>query len=68
MISACSFYILYAQCNVTPTKVMDVCICVVLCVGSAALRRADPPSKESYRPCKKYYKTEVEAKAQQRAV
>jgi hypothetical protein len=27
------------------------CVCAVLCVGSAALRRTDPPSKESYRLC-----------------
>jgi hypothetical protein len=40
---------------------------VVLCAG-AALRRADPPSKEPYLLCKKDYETEEEAKAQQRAV
>jgi hypothetical protein len=27
------------------------CVCVGLCAGGAALRRADPPSKESYRLC-----------------
>jgi hypothetical protein len=32
------------------------------------LRRADHQSKESCRPSKKYYETEVEAKAQQSAV
>jgi hypothetical protein len=32
------------------------------------LRRADPPSKESYRLCKKDYETEEEPRAQQRAV
>jgi hypothetical protein len=37
-------------------------------VPVAALRRADPPSKKSYRLCKKDYETEEEAKAQQRAV
>jgi hypothetical protein len=39
-----------------PTWDMDVCVylfcvCVVLCVGREALRRADPPSKEFYRMC-----------------
>jgi hypothetical protein len=34
----------------------------------AALRLADPPSKESYGLCKNDYKTEEEARAQQRAV
>jgi hypothetical protein len=37
-------------------------------VQIAALRRADPLSKESYRLYKKDYETEEEAKAQQRAV
>jgi hypothetical protein len=39
-----------------PTQGMDVrcvcaffCVCVVLCLGIEALRRADHPSKESYR-------------------
>jgi hypothetical protein len=32
------------------------------------LRRADPPSKESYCLCIKDYETEEEARAQQRAV
>jgi hypothetical protein len=55
-----------------PTQGMDVSVClfcvyVVLCVGSA-LRRADPPSKGSYRLCKKHYEAEEEARAQQRAV
>jgi hypothetical protein len=40
-------------------------VCVVLCVGSAALRRADPASKESYRLCKNDYETEEEARAQE---
>ena len=39
------------------------CVCVVLC-----LAKADPPSKESFRLCKKYYVTEENARAQQRAV
>jgi hypothetical protein len=34
----------------------------------AALRRTDPPSKESYRLCKKDYGIEEEARPQQRAV
>jgi hypothetical protein len=43
--------------GLSPTWVMDVCVrlfCVwaVLYVQVAALRRADPPSKESYRLCK----------------
>jgi hypothetical protein len=37
-------------------------------VQVAALRRADLPSKGSYRLCKKDYETEIEARAQQRAV
>jgi hypothetical protein len=42
---------------------------VLSCVQVAALRRADPPSKESYRLCKKEdCETEEEAMAQQRAV
>jgi hypothetical protein len=49
-----------------PTQGMDVF--VLFCVYVAALRRADPPSKESYRLCKKDYETEEEARAQQRAV
>jgi hypothetical protein len=41
-----------------PTSGVDICvclfcICVVLCVQVAALRLADPPSKESYRLCKR---------------
>jgi hypothetical protein len=32
------------------------------------LRRADSPSKEPYRLCKKDYETEEEARAQERAV
>jgi hypothetical protein len=34
----------------------------------AALRRADHPSKDSYRLCKKDYETEEGARAQQMAV
>jgi hypothetical protein len=41
---------------------------VLFCVYVAALQRADPPFKESYRLCKKDYVTEEEAMAQQRAV
>jgi hypothetical protein len=41
-----------------PTWGMDVCVrlfcvCAVLCVQVAALRRVDPPYKESYLLCKK---------------
>jgi hypothetical protein len=46
--------------------VLLFCVCVVLCVWVAALRRADPLSKESYRLCIDY-ETEIAAKAQQRA-
>jgi hypothetical protein len=48
---------------------MSVCVYSVFllfCVQIAALRRADPPSKESYRLCKRL-KTEQAAKVQQRA-
>jgi hypothetical protein len=38
---------------------------MLFCVQLAALRRADPPSKESYRLCKKDHDTEKAAKAQQ---
>jgi hypothetical protein len=41
-------------------------LCCPVC--RTALRRADPSSKESYRPCKNDYETEAEARAQQRAV
>jgi hypothetical protein len=56
-----------------PTQGMDVCVCiysvsVLSCVYVAALWRADHSSKESYCLCKKDYKTEEEARAQQRAV
>jgi hypothetical protein len=49
-----------------PTQNMEVCVCVysvfvIPCVQVAALRRADHSSKESYRLCKKDYKTEDEA-------
>jgi hypothetical protein len=55
------------------TQGMDVCVCVysvfvLFCVYVAAFRRADPPSKESYRLCKKDYETEEKARAQQRVV
>jgi hypothetical protein len=33
-----------------PTQGIDVCMCL-FCVQVAALRRADPPSKESYILC-----------------
>jgi hypothetical protein len=56
-----------------PTCDMNVCVrlfcvCAVLCVQVATLRRADPPSKESYRQYKKDQRTEKAAKAQQRAI
>jgi hypothetical protein len=41
---------------------------VLSCVQVAAWRWADPPSKESYRLCKKDSETGKAAKAQQRAV
>jgi hypothetical protein len=49
------------------------CLCassvfVLPCIYVAALRRADPPSKGSYRLCKKDYETEEEARAEQRPV
>jgi hypothetical protein len=52
-----------------PTQDMDVCVCVysvfmLSCVQVAALRQADPPSKESYRLWKQDYETEEEATAQ----
>jgi hypothetical protein len=49
---------------------MDVCVCVysVCVVLSAALRRADHSSKESYRLFKKDYGTEEKARAKRRAV
>jgi hypothetical protein len=51
---------------------MDVYVCVysmfvLSCVQVAALRRADPPSKESYCLCKNDYETKEEARAQQKA-
>jgi hypothetical protein len=44
-----------------PTRGMDICVCVysvfmLSCVQVAALRRADCPSKEFYRLCKKIKK------------
>jgi hypothetical protein len=56
-----------------PSRGVDVCVrlfcvCVVLCVGSAALRLADPTPKETYRLCKKDLETEEEARAQKKAV
>jgi hypothetical protein len=50
---------------------MSVCVYsvfVLSCVQVAALRQADPPSKESYRLCKKDQETEKAAKVQQIAV
>jgi hypothetical protein len=46
-----------------PTQGMDVCVFiysvfVLSCMQVAALRRADSPSKESYRLCKEDYETE----------
>jgi hypothetical protein len=38
------------------------------CVQVAALRRADPSSKESYRLCKNDYETEEGTRTQQRAL
>jgi hypothetical protein len=49
---------------------MSVCVYsvfVLSCVQIATLRRADPPSKESYLLCKDQ-ETEKSAKVQQRAV
>jgi hypothetical protein len=56
-----------------PTQGIHACLCVysvfvLSCVQVAALRRADHPSKESYRLCKEDYETEEEARVQQRAV
>jgi hypothetical protein len=56
-----------------PSQGMDVCVCfysmfVLSCALVAALRRAYPPSKVSYRVHKKDYEIEEEARAQQRAV
>jgi hypothetical protein len=56
-----------------PVWKMDVCVrllcvCAVLCVQVATLRRADPPSKESYQLCKssRYWKeAKVQPKAEQ---
>jgi hypothetical protein len=50
-----------------PSQGMDVCVCVyslfvLSFVKVAALRRAHPPSKESYRLCKKDYETEEEVR------
>jgi hypothetical protein len=53
-----------------PTWGIDVCVrlfyvCAVLCVQVAALRRADQPSKETYRLCKRsrnWKATKVEQK------
>jgi hypothetical protein len=50
-----------------PTWGMDVCV-RLFCVQVVALRRADPPSKGSYRLCKKIKKLRKRAKVQQRAV
>jgi hypothetical protein len=56
-----------------PTRGIDVCVWVysvfvLFCMQVVALRRTDHLSKESYRPCKKDYGTEEEAREQQRAV
>jgi hypothetical protein len=48
--------------------VCDYSVFVLLCVYVTVLRRADPPSKESFRLCNKDYEAEEEAEAQQRAV
>jgi hypothetical protein len=56
------------------SKGMGVCIVrahsgfVLSCTQVAALRRADPSSKESYRLCKEDCESEEEASAQQTAV
>jgi hypothetical protein len=55
-----------------PTQGMDICVrlfflCAVLCVQVAALRRADPPSKQSHRMCKRSRNWKA-AKGLQRAV
>jgi hypothetical protein len=50
---------------------MSVCVYsvfVLFCVQVAALRRADPPSKELYQLCKKDQETEKVVKAQQNDV
>jgi hypothetical protein len=52
---------------------MDACVCVfsvfvLPCMYVAALRGADRLSRESYGLCKKDYKTEEEARAQQKVV
>jgi hypothetical protein len=49
-----------------PTQGMDVCVCVYFvfvlsCVQTAALRRADYSSKESYSLCKNDFEIEEEA-------
>jgi hypothetical protein len=41
---------------------------MLFCVYVATMRQTDPPSKESYQLCKKYYETEEETRAQQRSV
>jgi hypothetical protein len=41
---------------------------VLSCVHAAALRRADPPSKEPYRLFKNDYKTEEAAKASKKGL
>jgi hypothetical protein len=56
-----------------PSRGMDVCVWVysvfmLSYVYVAALRLADPPSKESYHLWRKDCDTEIEARAQRRAV
>jgi hypothetical protein len=55
-----------------PTWGMDVCVrlfcvCAVICMQVAALQRADPPSKEFYRLCKRSRKWKAD-KVQQRDI
>jgi hypothetical protein len=52
-----------------PSSLSLIIACALLSfVWVAAFRPADPPFKESYRLSKKDYKTEEEARAQQKAV
>jgi hypothetical protein len=50
---------------------MSVCVYsvfVLSCVQVAALRQADPPSKESYRRCEKIKKKKKQPRSNKRAV